>query len=129
MICARPREAIGNEAGHEVNTGDRSEVTCHAEAFSLAFSNRGNAGGNPQAYDRHSPQFNPANVDEGRPVLPFDELETVFGVVVYPKADMLNQFTDFGPATGALRQEILERGRVVVFGRHAGAGIRTGRIE
>ncbi len=92
-------------------------------------SNRGNTGGNPEAYDRHSPQFDPANVDEGRPVLPFEELETVFGVVVYPKTDMLNQFEDFGPATGALRQEILERGRVVVFGRHAGAGIRTGRIE
>ncbi len=95
-------------------------------------SNRGNphTGSNPETFDRHSPQFNSAHEgDHGRIIVPFDELETVFGVIVYPKADMLNQFTTFAPATGALRNEILERGQVVIFGRHAGAGLRTGGIE
>ena len=87
----------------------------------------------PDAWDPNSPAYNPAhwNNTENLHELPFDEIETVVGVVIYSKRELRGSGRNHSasvalgnPINESARDWIRENGTILFFSRYSGAVIK-----
>ncbi len=81
--------------------------------------------GRPNSYNPNAAASKTWNNTLGKFELPFNEVETVVAVIVYPEEGSINLTASGGDITPAARDRILETGRIVFFSRYTGAPLRV----
>jgi len=135
-LLAPPFAVRYNEHGHliaAVSTGHRLVYYDGNYDGKMTISNNRGENYNPDTCDPSSPTFDPScwHTDAHRYKLPFEEIETVIGVVVYSKKDLRHAGfnhvadVDLPRSVNALAKNwILANGDTVFFSRFTGTVIR-----